>query len=98
MSGKNTADGKSENYLASLKRRGKESHVYRRYQMTGLMLSEILHDSAHKALYIKLAKEHNEEKLLRLAKDIAEKKNVRNKGAYFMRVWFDGEKNSAHHQ
>ena len=45
------------------------------------------HDERHKALYIKLAKENDAERLLALAKDIAERKNVQNKGAYFMRVW-----------
>ncbi len=87
-----------KDYLKSLKERGKESRVYKKYQMTGLMLAEILGDSAHKALYIKLAKEHDEEKLVALAKDIAEKKNVRNKGAYFMKMLFDGARNSSHHQ
>ena len=87
-----------KDYLASLKARGKESRVYKKYQMTGLMLAEILGDNAHKALYIKLAKDHDEEKLIRLAKDIAEKKNVRNKGAYFTRMLFDGRKNPSHHE
>ena len=87
-----------KDYLESLKQRKKESHVYKKYQMTGLMLAESLSDNAHKALYIKLAKEHDEEKLIRLARDIAEKKNVRNKGAYFMKMLFDGTTDSSHHQ
>ncbi len=91
-------DNVQKDYLASLKERGKESRVYKKYQMTGLMLAEILGDNAHKALYIKLAKDHDEEKLVRLAKDIAEKKNIRNKGAYFMRMLFDGRKNTSHHE
>lgn len=91
-------DNVQKDYLKSLKERGRESRVYRKYQMTGLMLAEILDDNVHKALYIKLAKEHDEEKLIRLAKDIAEKKNIRNKGAYFMRMLFDGTKNPSHHQ
>ncbi len=56
--------------------------------MTGLMLAEILHDNAHKALYIKLAKSHGEQRLLGLAKLVAENTKVKNKGAYFMRVLF----------
>ncbi len=89
---------KGKDYLSSLKQRGKESHVYKKYQMTGLMLAEILGDNAHKALYIKLAKEHNEERLIRLARDIAEKRNVKNKGAYFMRMLFDGGNYSSHNK
>ena len=46
-----------EKYVAELKRRGKESHVYKKYQLIGLEISQILGDEKHKALYIKLAKE-----------------------------------------
>jgi hypothetical protein len=73
-----------EKYVAELKRRGKESHVYKKYQLLGLEISQILADEKHKALYIKLAKEQDAETLMRLAKDIAERTNVKNKGAYFM--------------
>jgi hypothetical protein len=73
-----------EKYLAELKRRGKESHVYKKYQLLGLEISQILADEKHKALYIKLAKEQDAETLRRLAKDVAERANVKNKGAYFM--------------
>jgi len=73
-------------YKAELARRSKESRVYRKHQLTGLLIAEILHDEKHKALYIKLAKENNGERLLALAKDVAERKNVKNKGAYFMRM------------
>jgi len=45
-----------------------------------------LNDEAHKSLYIKLAKEHNTEQLLSLAKDISTRTNVANKGAYFMKI------------
>ncbi len=73
-------------YVKELKRRGKESHVYRKYQLIGLEISQILRDEKHKALYIKLAKEDSGNRLLGLAKDIAERANVKNKGAYFMSV------------
>ncbi len=73
-----------EKYLAELKRRGKESHVYRKYQLIGLEISQLLSDEKHKALYIKLAKERNGDRLIGIAKDIAERKNIKNKGAYFM--------------
>lgn len=71
-------------YIAELRRRAKESHVYRKYQLVGLAIAETLKDERHKALYIKLAKEHDGERLLALAKDIAERRNVKNRGAYFM--------------
>jgi hypothetical protein len=70
--------------MTELKRRAKESRVYRKYQLLGLAIAEALKDERHKSLYIKLAKEHGGEKLLRLAKDIAERKGVKNRGAYFM--------------
>jgi hypothetical protein len=73
-------------YLKKLRERAKESHIYRKYQLFGLEVAEILQDEKHKSLYIKLAKEHGGEKLIRIAKDVAERKNVKNKGAYFMKV------------
>ena len=73
-------------YIKELKKRGKESHAYRKYQLTGLQIAEILNDAPHKALYIKLAKERDGGELMQLAKSIAEKDDVRNKGAYFMTV------------
>ncbi len=73
-----------EKYMDELKRRGKESHVYKKYQLIGLEIAKLLGDEMHKALYIKLAKENDADTLMRLAKDIAERTNVKNKGAYFM--------------
>lgn len=75
-----------EKYLAELKRRAKESHVYRKYQLIGLEIAKALGDEKHKSLYIKLAKEHDADMLMRLAKDVADRKEVKNKGAYFMTV------------
>ncbi len=71
-------------YIQKLKKRGRESRVYRKYQLIGLEIAQILGDEKHKSLYIKLAKDGSPERLLRLAKEINEKKNVKNKGAYFM--------------
>jgi hypothetical protein len=71
-------------YIKKLKTRAAESHVYRKYQLLGLEISQILKDERHKALYIKLAKDRGGERLLRLAKEIAERRNVKNRGAYFM--------------
>lgn len=84
-----------EKYLSELKRRGKESHVYRKYQLVGLEISQILADEKHKALYIKLAKEMNGDQLLGIAKDIAERTNIQNKGAYFMSVLVGIKKDAA---
>jgi hypothetical protein len=75
-----------EKYMAELKRRGKESHVYRNYQLIGLEIADILGDRSHKALYIKLAKEGNQRRLLAIAKDVAERREIKNQGAYFMKV------------
>ena len=76
-----------KDYIEKLKKRSKESRVYSSHQMTGLMIAEILNDDAHKSLYMKLAKNNNTDKLLKLAKSVAERKNIENKGAYFMRLW-----------
>jgi hypothetical protein len=76
------------NYLELLKKRGEESHVYRDYQLTGLEVAEMLRDQIHKALYMKLAKQHGATALLSVAKRISEQKEIKNKGAYFMKVFF----------
>lgn len=75
-----------KDYVKELKRRGAESHVYRKYQLIGLEVSQILHDERHKALYIKLAKDSgaSSDRLIGLAKDVAQRASVKNKGAYFM--------------
>lgn len=75
-----------EAYLAELRKRGKESHVYRKYQLIGLEISQILRDERHKALYIKLAKEGSPDRMLALAKDVASRDSVKKKGAYFMAI------------
>jgi hypothetical protein len=80
-----------DDYLEKLKERGKNNRIVKRYQLIGLMIAEMLNDKEHKSLYIKLAKEKDEQELLSLAKKVAEMKNIERKGAYFMRVLF-GEK------
>jgi hypothetical protein len=81
----------SGDYLRHLAGRAKESKVYSAHQMVGLELSQILHDRFNKALYIRLAKTHpDHQRLLMLAKDIAGRQGVVNRGAYFMRLLFDG--------
>lgn len=82
----------SGDYFKGLAGRASESKVYSAHQEVGLELATILHDRFHKALYIKLAKTHDDhQRLLMLAKDIASRQGVANKGAYFMRLLFDGE-------
>ncbi|MBI5306368.1 hypothetical protein HZB04_02190 [Candidatus Wolfebacteria bacterium] len=75
-----------KNYLELLKERAKKSRVYKKHQFIGLMIAQILNDEKHKSLYIKLAKKHNSSHLLGIAKDVSERKNIENKGAYFMKV------------
>lgn len=78
----NIADG----YMDKIKERQKDTRVSKPYQLIGLEIADILDDRRHKALYIKWAKEKNAIELLRLAKEVDERKNVKNKGAYFMRL------------
>jgi len=73
-------------YIDTLKKRASQSHVYKKYQSTGLDLAELLNDTAHKALYMKLAKKINNEVLLQIAKDVSQRTNIENKGGYFMRI------------
>jgi hypothetical protein len=74
------------NYIELIKKRAKESRVYSSHQMTGLLLAEILGDDKHKSLYIKLAKERDQDALIKLAKDVADRQNIGNRGAYFMKM------------
>ncbi|MDP3956412.1 MAG: hypothetical protein Q8P97_00265 [bacterium] len=73
-------------YLKTLRERKAISRVYKKHQLIGLELATLLDDPGHKSFYIKLAKEKNAEMLFSIAKDIAQRRNVRNKGAYFMRI------------
>jgi hypothetical protein len=73
-------------YLELLKERRADSKVYFRHQSVGLELAEILGDESHKSLYMRLAKSRDHQLLIGLAKDVAERKNIDNKGAYFMKL------------
>ena len=75
-----------EEYFQKLKDRSKKSRVYNPHQLTGLELAAILEDPEHKSLYMKLSKVYDPSDLLRLAKNLAERKNIENKGAYFMKL------------
>lgn len=78
--------GINRDYLATLKERMKKSRVYTPFQSTALLLVEILNDKEHKALYMRVSKMYDNQQLIGLAKDLAERKNVDNRGAYFMRM------------
>ncbi|MCX7589346.1 MAG: hypothetical protein N2Z85_00180 [Patescibacteria group bacterium] len=71
-------------YLEQLKKRKKQSKIYQKYQLTGLILADLLKDKKHKTLYIKLAKQINNDKLIEIAKLIKENEKIKNPGAYFM--------------
>lgn len=73
-------------YLDTIKERAQKSRVYTEFQMMGLLIAQALGDSKHKALYIKLAKNLNNRKLLEIARRIEENKRIANRGAYFMRI------------
>lgn len=73
-------------YFEIIKERAKKSRVYKKYQLIGLLIAQLLNDEKHKSLYIKLAKKHNNECLLSIAKDVSKRKKIENKGAYFMKI------------
>jgi len=75
-------------YLSKIKDRNKKSHIYHKFQLTGLEIAMYLEDEKHKSLYIKMAKFGDEFKLLSLAKDVSDRKSIENKGGYFMRIVF----------
>ena len=75
-----------EEYFSLLNKRSKESRSYRAFQTTGTDVAEILADPKHIALYIKIAKTVDAQTLLQTAKLIMQNNNVRNPGAYFMRI------------
>lgn len=84
-------DVSKQGYLETIAKRSKESRAYKKYQAIGLLLAEILGDREHKSLYIRLAKNNPEGVLLSLAKDVASRKNIKNHGAYFMRVFSENK-------
>ena len=73
-------------YLELLAKRKARGRARTPHQLAGLALAFILDDEEHKSLYIKLAKEYDPHALMRLAKDIRDRRSVRNRGAYFMRM------------
>lgn len=73
-------------YWKTLEERASTSNISRPFQLVGLNIAGLLGDIRHKALYIKYAKEYDREQLLELAKQIAERPGIKNRGAYFMKI------------
>lgn len=85
----------ADKFIAALKKRGRRSHVYRRFQLVGLEIAMHLADEKHKSLYIKMAKFGDADALLVLARRIGDNRRVKNKGAYFMRAATQPKNNSS---
>ncbi len=79
----------AKKYLPSIRSRASQSKAYQKHQHMGVEIATVLGDAKHTGLYIKLATQYNNEDLLRLAKEIAEYGTVKNKGAYFMKIYKD---------
>lgn len=73
-------------YLKTLKERASKRNITQEFQLIGLEVATILHDLPHKALYIKYTKEYGADRILSLAKDVAQRKDIKNLGAYFMSI------------
>ena len=72
-----------KDYLETIKERKKKSRVYKKFQLTGLMIAQLLNDEVHKSLYIKLAKTVHRS-ILEKALSFVSDSNADNKGALFM--------------
>lgn len=75
-----------DGYVERLRARAKQGRITQQFQLIGLEIATALKDLAHKALYIKYAKELGPDKVLALAKDVASRRDVKNPAAYFMKV------------
>lgn len=82
----------SREYIKTLNKRAGQSKVYKEFQSTGLMLAEILDDPENKAIYIRLCKIYDNQELIIKARDVAERRGVKNMGAYFMKIIKDVRK------
>lgn len=75
-----------KDYLAILAKRAQQKRIHHQFQLIGLEIAALLRDMEHKSLYIKYAKEYGASRMLALAKDVAERRDVENRAAYFMVV------------
>lgn len=80
-----------DDYIQKLQERKSKNRIAKKFQLIGLKIAELLEDKEHKSLYIKLAKERDEQELLSLAERIAQMKNIEKKGAYFMKILFKNQ-------
>jgi hypothetical protein len=81
---KNKSFASVGNLLKDYQKKEEDKYISREFQTYGLELAEALDDMAHKALYIKLAKE-TPRGLLEAAKSfVIDAPNVRSKGKLFM--------------
>ena len=81
-------------YLKELKKRSAQNRVTQNFQLVGLEVATILRDLEHKSLYIKLAKQYGADRIRVLAKDVADRRNIKNPGAYFMTLIKEMGKNT----
>lgn len=75
-----------DQYIEKLKERKENKRISQDFQLAGLEVATLLKDLKHKSLYIKLAKEHGIGPIMALAKEVVERRNIKNPGAYFMRL------------
>ena len=75
---------KKDGYLQELAKRGAKKNISQNFQFIGLEVATILRDLPHKSLYIKLAKDIGPDRILSLAKDVVDRRNIKNPAAYFM--------------
>jgi hypothetical protein len=73
-----------QTYTQALKDRGAKKNITQEFQLVGLEIATILHDIKSKSLYIKYAKELGSDRMISLAKDVAERRGINNPAAYFM--------------
>lgn len=73
-------------YIKALKTRGVKARVTQQFQLIGLEVALALKDMAHKAIYIKHAKEFGADRVLAIAKDVADRRDVKNPAAYYMKM------------
>ena len=82
---KDLGSSRSE-YLESLKKRSKRPYATQPFQILGYEIAVALKDLKNRGLYMRLAKTHNPEQLLAIAKDISQNRNIKNKTHYFLKV------------
>jgi hypothetical protein len=73
-------------YLNLIRSRAQKSRIYRNWQLAGLAVADMLGDRKRKTFYIRLAKTLGSRRLFEYAGDVAQRKGVKNKGAYLMRI------------